>query len=580
MKSTQRRAALAAGFLALSLVGAPVVAQGPQQRGGPPNQDTPYILVGTFRSSDRKLGTDMGDELRGRLQSEHSAKELYVIPKVNIDNTLTASGYRPDSALNASDLMELAKQLRGEEVIDGSIEKAGNGVHVESRLLMKTGQTIVTQPLPPLDAKDAGDAAKQIERNLTAASKAIPAYKLCTNDLRAQKYDEAIKDARTGLTEYPQSNLARLCILQADGQKKASPDSIIAVASAINAVDPTNMQALAYLSDAFAQKGDTAKSIETSLKIYKLDPSNTSIATSIVMLLANSGAPDKALPIIDTLLVNNPGDASMLHTKWLLQLRAKQYKQAIATGEEWVKADTTAATLDYYQRQIGAAQADSNAALVQTLAARAAQKFPKDASLSLLLAQSYRKSGQLQQALQSAERGTQIDPKNTTAWLFAITIANEMKQPDTVLALAKAGVAAGANKDTLSLTILGPAGEAIKKAQESKSRDDWMSALKIAQMVDSIAPSPQSKYFIGVSSFYVASSIMDVVQAHAKAGATKKEERTLACSSAKDAEDMFATTSMAMPMGGSVDKDTAGKIMGAVQQYTDYIGQVKKAYCK
>ena len=580
MKSTQRRAALAAGFLALSFLGAPVVAQGPQQRGGPPNQDTPYILVGTFRSTDRKLGTDMGDELRNRLQSEHSAKDLYVIPKVNIDNTLTASGYRPDSALNASDLMELAKQLRGEQVIDGSIEKAGSGVRVESRLLMKTGQQIVTQPLPTVDAKDPGDAAKQIERNISAASKAIPAYKLCTNDLRAAKYPEAIKDARTGLTEYPQSNLARLCILQAYGQQKAPADSIIAVASAIAATDPTSMIALANLADAYAAKGDTAKSIETSLKIYRLDPSNTSVATSIVQQLAQSGAPDKALPIIDSLLVNNPGDPNMLRTKWLLQLRAKQYKQAIATGEELAKVDTSVATLDYFQRMIGAAQSDSNAAAVQQLAARAGQRFPKDPSFPLLLAQSYRKSGQLQQALQAAERATQIDPKNTTAWLFAITIANEMNQPDSVLALAKAGVAAGASKDTLSQTILGPAGAAIKKAQESKSRDDWMAALKIAQTVDSIAPSPQSKYFIGVSSFQVATLIMDDVQAHAKAGATKKEERTLACSSAKEAEDMFATTSMAMPAGGAVDKDTAGKIMGAVQQYTDYIGQVKKAYCK
>src|SRR4051794_6164605 len=102
----QRRAATAVGYLALSLVGAPLFAQQAQpQRGGAPNPETPYILVTTFHSNDRQLGTQMADELRKRLIQEHSAKELYVVPKTSINNTLEASGYRPDSALSASDLM-------------------------------------------------------------------------------------------------------------------------------------------------------------------------------------------------------------------------------------------------------------------------------------------------------------------------------------------------------------------------------------------------------------------------------------------------------------------------------------------
>ena len=166
MKSSQRHTAFAVGYLALSLVGAPLLAQAnQQQRGMPPNGDTPYILIATFHSSDRKLGADMADELRKRIAGERSAKELYVIPKTNVNNTLEASGYKPDSALNASDLMELAKQLRGEQVIDGTINKSPSGVHVETRVLMRTGQQTVAQPLPAFDAKDPGDAAATIHRD-------------------------------------------------------------------------------------------------------------------------------------------------------------------------------------------------------------------------------------------------------------------------------------------------------------------------------------------------------------------------------------------------------------------------------
>ena len=70
MKSSQRQTAAAVGIFALSLVGTPLLAQArqePPQRGGQPNQDTPYILVTTFLTSDRSLGVQSADELRKRL---------------------------------------------------------------------------------------------------------------------------------------------------------------------------------------------------------------------------------------------------------------------------------------------------------------------------------------------------------------------------------------------------------------------------------------------------------------------------------------------------------------------------------
>jgi tetratricopeptide (TPR) repeat protein len=557
------------------------VAKQPEQRGGVPNGDTPYILVATFRSPDRVLGVAMADEIRKRLQSEHSTKELYVIPKTNINNTLEASGYRADSALNASDLMELAKQLRGEQVLDGAVTKTGSGVHVEPRLLMKTGQQTVIQPLPAIDARDPGDAAKQIERSLSEASKAIPSYKLCTSALRAAKYDDAAKAARAGLALYQNSSFSRLCLLSAFATQKAPPDSIINVAKAIVATDPTSMIAWANLADAYAQKGDTAKAIEANVAIYKLDPSNTTIGTTIVSSLVNYGSPEKALPILDSMLVQNPGDPAMLRAKWLVLLKAGKFKQGIAAGEEYVKADTAQATLDYFQRQIGAAQSDSNAAMVQTLAAKAAQKFPNDASMQLLLAQTYRKSGQLQQALVASRRATEIDPKNANAWLFAIVTANDLNMPDTAMALAQKAIAAGSSKEQLGQALLGPVGVAAKKAQDAKGqpeeRADWEAALKSAQTADAIAGTVATKFYIGLASFQVG---LDAINNAQKLSKDKgKDAKDKACAETKVAEDMMATTAMTMSAGGGYNKEAAGQIMNALGQIQSAVPQYKKQLC-
>jgi tetratricopeptide (TPR) repeat protein len=588
VKSTQRHAAAAAGLLMLLLGGAPLLAQGrttgePPQRGGPPGPDTPQILVSVLQTNERGLGVQAADEIRRRIQSEHSAKELYAVTKTAINNTLEASGYRPDSALNSSDLMELAKQVHGDFVLDGKINKTASGVHLESRILTRTGQQTLAQPLTPIDGKDAGDVAKQVERQISDALKSMPAYKACANDLRAQKYDQAIVDARKGIAAYPNSTLNRLCILSAYSYQKASPDSIIAIADQILAQDPTSMIALSNAADAYSTKGDKEKAVEYNIRIWRADPSNQAVIESIITSLVNSGAPEKALPIIDTLLAQNPGDARMLETKWKLQLATADkgaqtmWKQAIATGDELIKADTAKATLDFYQRQIGAAQKDSDATKVQELAARAAQKFPKDVSLQLLLAQGYLKSGQLQQALAAARHAQENDPKDSRPWLFAIAVQNQMSQSDSAIVTAQNAIAAGISKDTIGGSLLATAGPALKKAQETKAREDWEAALKAAQTVDAIAPSPQSKFYVGVSAFSIGADALTNVQKMYK----DPKQRVQACAEIKVAEDNFATAQVAMPAGGKVDPGTAGQIMQGINTYGQYIPQFKAALkCK
>jgi tetratricopeptide (TPR) repeat protein len=589
VKSTQRHAAAAAGLLALVLSGAPLLAQQrgnqePPQRGGPPNGDTPQILVAVLQSPDKGLGVQAADEIRRRIQVEHSAKELYAVPKQAINNTLEASGYRADSALNASDLMELAKQVHGDYVLEGKIAKSGNGVHLEARLLTRTGQQTLAQPLTPMDGKDAGDVAKQVEKQISDALKGMPAYKACTNDLRAQKYDQAVADARKGIAAYPNSTLNRLCILSAyNYEDKTSPDSVIAIADQILQQDPTSLIALNTAADAYKKKGNNDKAIEYNIRMWRVDPSNQSVVENIIVSLVNSGAPEKALPIIDTLLAQNPGDVKMLETKWHLQLAAADkgaqgmWKQAIATGEELAKVDTAKATLDYYQRMIGAAQKDSDAAKVQEFAAKAAQKFPKDASLQLLLAQGYLKSGQLQQALAAARRASEADPKDSRGWLFAIAVQNQMNQGDSALATAQKAIASGISKDTIGASLLATVGPALKKAQDSKAREDWQSALQAAQTVDAIASSPQTKFYIGVSAFQIGADAITNVNKMYK----DPKQRAAACDEVKVAEDNFATAQVAMPAGGRVDPSTAGQIMQGITEYGKYIPQFKQAlHCK
>ena len=586
MTPSHRRATTIFGIVALSMPGATLFAQraAPPQRGSPPGQDTPYILVTAFRAPTKQLAVEGADELRDRLRQEHSAKELFVLTKTSVEGTLTASGYPVDSALNVSDLMELAKTMRGEYVTDATLKKTGTGkeVRVEARLLMRSGQQTIAQPLPPVDAKDVGEAAKLLEKSISEALKQIPMYKECIAAARAQKWEEAATKARAAIAVYPGAAWSRICLLTSYASNKSTPpDSIIAVGNDVLAADSTSVLALANLADAYGAKNDSSKMVDVLLRMVALDPTNRTLVTRVIAILANLDV-NQAIPIVNRLVAEYPGDVEILRQKWLLELKAGQFKTALATGEELVKHDTASATLDYFNRMIGAAQGDSNQTKIMEIAAKAGQKFPKDASFPMLLAQGYRRAGQLQQASEAAQKAIELDPKDSRAHLLAILIAKDMNQNDAILTLTKGAVAAGVDKTQLETVLLQLVAPVVKKADESKERADWQSALSFVTTVDEAMPAPAWKFYMGLAQFQIG---LDALQNANKLGQVtgkgQAESRAQACTEAKLVEEMWANSTISMTSGGggAYNKEGAGSVMGAIQQYNEYIPRMKKQFC-
>src|SRR3954463_9504671 len=161
--ASRRRVLTAAGAIAMTAVSAPHIVRA-QTRGQQPGADTPRILIATCHTATpSSLGMDVAEALRGRVQSENSVRQLYVLSRNDINNYLTSSGYKADSALSPADLKELAKLMRADEILDGSAIKTAGGVKIDARLMLSSDISLV-QPLPSVEAKNAGDAAKQIEK--------------------------------------------------------------------------------------------------------------------------------------------------------------------------------------------------------------------------------------------------------------------------------------------------------------------------------------------------------------------------------------------------------------------------------
>ena len=595
VKVMQRRATIAVA-LTLGVLSAPIALEAQVNR-QVPDQNTPRLLVAVFASNDKLSGVQIADAVRSRITTNVNIKTLYAIPRNDIVNYLESSGYKADSALGPSDLKELAKLLRADEVFSGTVTKTATGIRVEPRLMLARDVSLA-QPLPAVEAASAADAAKAIEKSLSEVRKQLPDNKLCEAAIRDKAYAKAVAAANAGIAKYPQATIARLCLASAYQAMNLPPDSVLRVTDEIRKIDPKNSFVLRLAYGAYTAKADSAtahnnsdvastaneNAVRALVSLLALEPNSPSLADQVIAGLARLGKPAVAIPIVDTLLLQNPGDAKLIQSKWRLALaaaatasdtasRAKYFGLAVSTGEEMVRADSTMADSVYFARQIIAANQ-----LVPPrgaeFAAKAVQKYPKIAEFWNSKAYAERKAGQSQAALESMKRAVALNPGTPNSNLFLAQVYVEMGQADSAVAIARRAVASGDDKKTWGAFLLAPTQASWKEAEARKDSSHAIhngalaKTLALAEESDRLSPSTTAKFFIGVSSFFLGMNNLQDAQ------------KPKSCDMAKIAQDNFVKTQMNMGPGGAIDANTAKMVLGYVTQYAPTADQMVKQYCK
>ena len=577
----QRQAITAAALLAAVLAPKMAVAQRNAAR-------NPIFVAVTFRSpGEPKLGIDVAEGVRQRMlrffPMPPRPGQLRVVTQKEINDALTGSGYPADSAITTTDLRDLGKQMGADESMEGTAKRTAQGVEVRARYYMLSNIG-APEVLPLVVDKDGASAGRKVAELYVQARKELPEYEKCKNAIIANQLDQAVVAANAAIQIFNQGVLPRACLLTAYQklveQKKLPLDSVMRVANEIITIDPENEIALGQLVDAYRARGDTAKAIEMSMKLYALNPNNMQTARGIVDFVASVGAPDKALTIVEDMMKNNPGDAQILETQWKLLQAMNQWKRAIAAGEEMVKFDTSKADTSYFRRQVGAAIQDSQPQLALQFLARATQKYPKNVFFLQAYAQRLRDQGQVQQALDVAKKVLAVDPKAPQGYATVIALYTQVGQADSAVAFAKQAVAGAdsATKDQIGKGMLALIGPALTKAQSDTGaavpaetqKANWAQVLKLSASVDSIAPTANTAFYMSIAAFYVAQHGL------ANFADVAKSNKPQACAMLKDASDNLLIVDLNMSRGGRVDPRTAGALLQATSAMKPGLEQGKK----
>lgn len=543
-----------------SFVPAPLAAQ----RGQPP---APKFMVTAFHSLDKILGCQTGDAVRDRLEQDNPPRILFVIPKDDINKTLEASGYPPCDPLSPTDAKALANQFHAEEFLDGVISKTATGFRLDARLFLARDNTY-SQPLGVIDGARLGEVAGKLSKQLDEVRKQLEDEKDCYMKTRMSQTKEAMQKARDGMKRYPRAVLARVCLMQAMDAAKSPREDIVAVAREILTIDSTSRPALQITSKYYKERNDTANYVRTLLQMVAADPTNAVTIDIVVNELALLKKAELTVPIIKMAMKENTGDSRLLFTAWKIFYTVENWKEMIPVGDELIRVDTTFADSTYFYRTAQAFDADSQPAKVAETFAKASQRFTKTSYWLMLLAQSQRQSGQVQQALDTYKKALDVDPKTKGVYLQIARAYNELNRPDTALMFVRQGAVAGDSIPLLAAYALSIGNSAYKKAQVSKDRNDYIAAIKIITLSDSLSPSSNAGLLIGASAVAVAVSAL-------QDASTEKS-----CDLAKMSVEYFATVNLMVPKFGRQNPQLAAQLMGVYTQYGPVAEKLQKQLCK
>ena len=544
------------------------VAEAQTTQRGQARADTPRLVVVNFRAQDKQNGVAAANAVRDRLMREYNLRDLWVIDKKNIDQFLEQSGYATDEPLSTVDAQQLARQMRADEFVEGTVTPSAGKYRVDGRVIL-TLNTDLVQPLPSVTVDKPGDAGTALAKAVKDARPALNDAQECYDLARQQKYAEAQAAAQKAIGAYPTSTIARICQLGIMDAQNATHEQKLAVAQEILNVDPRSKPALRTAYAAQEALGQTEAAQNTLLRLVAVDPGNAAMVNAVVNSLAASRNFDVADSVITEALEDNPGESQLMRTAFLVYLGAERYKKAIGVGEELVQIDTAAADTTFFVRLASAYSSDSQPQKAAETISRAMAKYPNNSGLLIAAADMYRQAGQLQQAIETLNRALASNPQTPRANLSLAQIYAEMNQPDSVVMALRRSAQAGDSVALVGGYAATLGNRAYQAANQSKARGDYELAVKYLTLADSLQPTNMPvKFVLGFSAF------------QAGYAAVQEAQKAPSCELYQLAQGMFAITNRTVPQAGSVNAEAAAQIMTNTQQMVPYVEQQIARTCR
>lgn len=577
------------------------------QRRAKPEFTQQLILVGNFRVSDAptkndlKLGKRVGDEVREKLGDLVNGKDAKVISGYDTHETLLKSSYPEDTVLTFGELHVQGQFLRADEVVIGNVSRLPNGQMKVDATLYLWRDALLKQPIPAVTGRSADDAAKQIAAHIHASRQQLKPQRRCENALRVQQATNAVRFADEGVHAYARGAIVRTCRMWALRQQGAPLAQVLEEAERILSIDPVAPYALESAAIALDSLRRRDEAATMWLRLAATDSNNLKLVEGVVSSMADGGNSRRAEPLIIRVSDANPRHVPLLRQKWRVTTDNRNWPAAIRTAELLLQLDSLAvADSSFYLRLATAYRLNDQPFKAIEMAARGVAKFPQDAKLYSLYTQfikqesdtvfgrglalfpgsaelaalhagDLRSRGKVAEALDASKRAVELDSTLAQGRLLVAQAELELGRPDSALATMKKAAEAGNDSATIAQFALSKGNTLLRAANGTKALADFLVAMRYLAFADSLRPTPQTKFLLGVSAVTVAQ--MALMEAP---NMKEKEQR---CTLAQLGAETLPLARLGLDGGSEVMPDAAKQYRDYLELISPYADKQLSAFC-
>src|SRR4051812_4874946 len=291
--------------------------------------------------ADLRLGRRAADAVRDRVAKLVNKREVEVIDGDEIRTQLERAGYSPDTTFATGEAHAIGRFLRADEFLVARVTNGPAGPRLSGQLLLLRDENL-RQPLPEVSAPKLDSAAMLFAKAIAAARGQLVPERRCENALREGSGARAVAAAREGVAAYPQSTIARTCLVWALRQMKSTSNELLTVSRELLVHDSTNvhgMEGAATALDSLRRRDEAAT---MWLKLADTDTANAELGYRISFALFDGGNSKRAEPFIISLAERFPDDIRFTQQKWRITYENKSWNRAIDAGEKLLARDSTA----------------------------------------------------------------------------------------------------------------------------------------------------------------------------------------------------------------------------------------------
>lgn len=543
---------------------------------------------------DRRLAQLVAAGVRSRVAKLSNKRELRVLNGDTTEHILEFAGYKPDTVVGGTELRDLARLLRADEIVVGTVTgKRGGPVEVTLDLALARDWRL-RQPLPVVRAATVAAASDSLAREIVRARTQMIGLRRCENAAREAEAARAVEEARRAVEGYSRSTLARTCLAEELVMTGAGSDSIAAVTEAILAVDSLNIIAAVIRAEALAALKRPAESAAAWGRVVELRPDSLDLGVRAVEWTLRLHAPAVALTAARRLLMKHDRDPQLRRLMFRAHSALGDYTSTAALGDsldaEDVEfrndsvlaashvvalrgvGDTLAAVskaarsvkqhpndpilyLEYLQLVAG-----ENGAAFQ----RGLERFPEVPELHVLAATAARTTGNAANEMASLRAAVRLDSQMTRGYLRMAELWFSQKRADSAVATLARAPRSGDDAELLRAYAMGRGMQSLRDT--AVTADAWHTTISLIALADSVNSRDDTRSLIAAVSMQLAQNQLTTAA------------RTKQCSGTRDARSSLAMADAALSRGVGTGRN-ADELREGYTQLSAAAGNLSKLLC-